>query len=194
MTGTPPAGPIALAQHWFKAARDEGVREPGVLSLATVSATGRPSNRIVQTIRITDRGLVFAGYTTSPKGRDIAATGWASGVLYWRENRRQLILTGTVERLSDTESDELWYARSPATHPMSVVTDQSAPLADEAALLAEVRRLGASGEPLPRPATWVGFQLVPSTVEFWEDRPERLYWRVRYDRDGDEWTPTRLQP
>ena len=189
-----PADPVALAQQWLKTAADGGVSEPGVLSLATVSAAGRPSNRIVQTIRITDRGLVFASYTTSPKGRDIAETGWGSGVLYWRETRRQVILTGHVEQLSDAESDELWYARAPALHPMSVATSQSAPLEDEDALRAEARRLASAGGPLPRPDAWVGYQLVPSTVEFWEDRPERLYWRVRYDRAGTGWTPVRLQP
>lgn len=194
MTDTPPADPVALARQWLKAAAEDGVSEPGVLSLATVSAQGRPSNRIVQTIRITERGLVFASYTTSPKGRDIAATGWASGVLYWRESRRQVILTGMVEQLSDAESDELWHARAPGLHPMSVATDQSAPLEDEDALRALALRLAARGGPLPRPAAWVGYQLVPSTVEFWEDRPERLYWRVRYDRDGRAWTATRLQP
>jgi pyridoxamine 5'-phosphate oxidase len=193
-TAIPPIEPIALAQHWFKTAVEDGASEPGVLSLATVSAAGRPSNRIVQTIRFTDRGLVFASYTTSPKGRDIAATGWASGVLYWRETRRQVILTGQVEQLSDAESDELWHARAPGLHPMSVASAQSEPLADAAALLARVRELGAAGEPLPRPTTWVGYHLVPSTVEFWEDRPERLYWRMRYDHDGQAWTHTRLQP
>jgi pyridoxamine 5'-phosphate oxidase len=189
-----PPDPTTLAQHWLRTAVDDGVSEPGVLALATVDAGGRPSSRMVQTIRITDRGLVFASYTDSPKGRDIAATGWASGVLYWREHRRQVILTGQVEQLSDTESDELWYARPPRMHPMSVASSQSAPLVDEDALRALVRRLGASGEPLPRPAVWVGYQLVPSTVEFWEDGQDRLYWRMRYDRGRGGWTHTRLQP
>lgn len=190
----PPADPIELVRHWFKTAVEDGVSEPGVLSLATVNRAGRPSNRVVQTIRITDRGLVFASYSTSPKGRDIAETGWASGVLYWREARRQVILTGQAEQLSAAESDDLWWARSPQVHPMSVATAQSEPLEDEEALRATVRRLAASGEPLPRPSTWVGYELVPSTVEFWEDGPERLYWRVRYQRDGAGWTHTRLQP
>lgn len=194
MTDTPPADPIALARQWLKTAAEDGVSEPGVLSLATVSAEGRPSNRIVQTMRITARGLVFASYSTSPKGRDIAATGWGSGVLYWRETRRQIILTGKVEQLSDAESDDMWWARPAHLHPMSVATSQSAPLEDENALRALARRLAAAGEPLPRPEAWVGYQLVPSTVEFWEDRPERLYWRVRYDYDGGVWTPVRLQP
>lgn len=186
--------PVGLARQWLKTAVEDGVSEPGVLSLATVSAEGRPSNRIIQTMRITDRGLVFASYSTSPKGRDIAATGWGSGVLYWRETRRQIILTGKVEQLSDAESDDMWQARPAHLHPMSVATSQSAPLEDEDALRALARRLAAADEPLPRPEAWVGYQLVPSTVEFWEDRPERLYWRVRYDYDGGVWTPVRLQP
>lgn len=186
--------PISLAREWFTDAREGGVCEPGVLSLATVSAEGRPSNRIVQTIGVTDRGLVFASYTTSPKGRDLAATGWASGVWYWRETRRQVILTGRVEQLSDAESEELWWARPSSTHPMSVATSQSAPLEDEDALRTRVSRLAAAGEPLPRPAAWVGYRLVPSTVEFWADAPDRLYWRMRYERNGGAWTHTRLQP
>jgi pyridoxamine 5'-phosphate oxidase len=75
-----------------------------------------------------------------------------------------------------------------------VASSQSAPLADEDALRALVRRLGASGEPLPRPEVWVGYRLVPSTVEFWEDGEDRLYWRMRYDRGHDGWTHARLQP
>lgn len=194
MNATPPADPLTLARRWFDNAAEQEAREPGVLALATVGAAGRPANRVVQTIRITGAGLVFASYRTSPKGRDIAETGWASGVLYWRETRQQVILTGRVEQLPDAESDELWAARPPHVLPMSVATAQSEPLADEEELRARVRRLAASGAPLPRPAAWVGYRLVPSTVEFWEDRPDRLYWRMRYDRDGGAWTRQRLQP
>lgn len=191
---TPPTDPIPLAQAWFKAAVEQSVREPGVLALATVDVEGRCSNRIVQTIRLTDRGLVFTSHATSPKGRDLAATGWASGVLYWRETAQQVILTGPVERLSDAECDDLWYARPPSTHPMSVAAVQSELLADEEALRAHAARLGESGEPLPRPTAWVGYQLVPSTVEFWHGSQDRLHRRLRYRHDGAAWTSVRLQP
>lgn len=190
----PPADPIPLARAWFEAAVEQSVREPGVLALATVDAGGRCSNRIVQTIRLTDRGLVFTSHATSPKGRDLAATGWASGVLYWRETAQQVILTGPVERLSDTECDDLWYARPPSTHPMSVAAAQSELLHDEEALRAYAARLGERGEPLPRPAAWTGYQLIPSTVEFWLGSRDRLHRRLRYRLDGDAWTWVRLQP
>lgn len=190
---TPPADPVALARRWLDTAAEHGVSEPGVLALATASPTGRPSNRIVQTIRFTDRGLVFASVATSPKGRDLAANPLASGVLYWRELRQQLILTGRVEQLADTASDALWAERAPHTLPMSVASKQSAPLVDGPALLARARELADAG-PLTRPSAWVGYELVPSTVEFWYENVERLYLRLRYDHDGRTWIPQRLQP
>lgn len=188
---TPPADPIALAQQWFKAAVEDGVREPGVLALATASGAGHASNRMVQTIRFTARGLVFTSHATSPKARDLAATGWGSGVLYWRESARQLILTGPVVRLPDAESDELWHARPPSTHPMSAVAAQSEPLLDEEELR---ERANALTGPLPRPAAWVGYELVPSTVEFWQGSKDRLHRRLRYTQESSNWVTQRLQP
>jgi len=190
----PPADPIALVRAWFAAAVERGVREPGVLALATADADGRTSNRIVQTIAVTDAGLVFTSHASSQKGRDLAATGWASGVLYWRETQQQVVLTGPAERLTDAECDELWFARPPATHPMSVASRQSEPLDDEEALRTRARHLAASGTALPRPPAWVGYRLAPSTVEFWHGSPDRLHRRLRYDRAGEAWTTLRLQP
>ncbi|WP_436501569.1 pyridoxal 5'-phosphate synthase [Actinokineospora sp. HUAS TT18] len=186
--------PIALVKAWFEDAVDTGVREPGVLALATADVEGRVSNRIVQTIRITEEGLVFTSHAGSQKGRDIAATGWASGVLYWRESGRQVILTGPVAPLSPQLSDALWKARPPATHPMSVASAQSSVLEDEEALRKEARRLAESGEKLDRPEPWLGYLFTPSTVEFWQADPERLHRRIRYDFVDGGWVSTRLQP
>jgi len=190
----PPADPVRLFRTWFDNAVDKGARDPGVLSLATVSAGGRPSNRMVKATRITEQGLVFASFANSPKGREIAETGWASGVFYWHELIEQVVITGKVERLPDSESDALWAARPPFMNPMSVATRQSEPLLDEAALRAEVQRLANSGKSLPRPADWVAYHLVASTVEFWRGSPDRMYQRLRYDRAGSGWKSIRLQP
>ncbi|WP_260479055.1 phenazine biosynthesis FMN-dependent oxidase PhzG [Kibdelosporangium aridum] len=189
----PPADPIALFGAWFDAAK-QTVREPGVVALATANAEGVVSNRIVQTIKVTATGWVFTSHAGSQKGRDIAATGWASGVFYWRETSRQLIIAGPVSALSDQECDELWFARHPSTHPMSVAAEQSALLEDEGALRARAQQLAESGQTLARPSAWLGYELVPSTVEFWQGSPDRLHRRLRYDRNGNGWTSRRLQP
>lgn len=190
----PPPDPVRLFRDWFERATQFGVSEPGALSLATADALGRVSNRIVKMITVTADGLVFTSHTDSRKGRDLAATGWASAVLYWRETNQQVILTGQVHQLPDTESDALWLARAPGTHAMSVASHQSSTLDDEIALRAEAGRLAAAGEPLPRPARWVGYILVPDNVEFWHIGRDRLHLRLLYERVGGHWTNRRLQP
>lgn len=190
---TPPADPLALLADWFRAAGEHGVCEPGALALATADKDGHTSTRIVQLVRITDIGLIFTSHTNSQKGRDIAATGWAAGVLYWRETKQQVSVAGPAATLQEAESDALWNARPVNTHPMSVASHQSAVLHDEQALLAAATRLD-TGERLPRPEQWCGYLLTPATVEFWQISGDRLHKRLRYDRSSRGWTSCRLQP
>lgn len=190
----PPADPIGLLRDWFDAAVRRDVSEPGVLALATADATGLASNRMVQTLRITDRGLLFTSHSGSQKGRDIEAHGWASGVLYWRETKQQIVIAGSVHAVDDAESDALWAVRPPGTQAMSAVSRQGAPLEDEATLRAEAKRLADGSLPLPRPSTWIGYELVPVMVEFWQASPDGLHSRLQYLRADGGWTTTRLQP
>ena len=190
----PPTDPMSLFRAWFDGAVRQEVREPGALALATADARGRPSNRFVHVIDVRSTGVVFTSHAGSRKGRDLAATGWASGVLYWREIGRQAIVTGPVSPLPAAESDALWAARPVSTHPMSVASQQSASLMDEAALRAEARRLARTGLPLGRPASWWGYLLSPESVEFWQASPDRLHRRLRYERSDRGWVADRLQP
>jgi len=190
----PPPEPIGLVRRWLAAAVERDVREPLSLALATADARGRPSNRTVTVIKVTDRGLVFATHSTSQKGRELAATGWACGLFYWRETAQQLILSGPVRLLPATESDAIWQARAQMLHSMSAASRQSDRLADAASLREEARRLADRGTPLARPDRFVGYRLEPSSVEFWCASSDRLHRRLRYDRTGPAWRTSRLQP
>lgn len=190
----PPSEPLQLVRSWLSRARDSGVREPTAMALATADSRGLASNRTVAFTDVTDLGLVFTSHSCSQKGRELAATGWASGLLYWRETGQQIILSGPVVQLPDAESDALWSARPIPLHAMSTVTQQSAPLEDVAALRARARRLELTGSPQPRPEFFVGYRLQPVVVEFWCASPDRLHRRLRYDRDLLEWRTSRLQP
>jgi dihydrophenazinedicarboxylate synthase len=194
-SAAPPARPMALVQDWFDSAVADSVREPGALALATTDAGGRISSRVVQVIGIRATGLVFATHSDSRKGRELAETGQASGVLYWREAGRQVCVNGTARPLPDEESEAIWTARNPATHPMSVASRQSAPLLDEDALRERARDLGRDGTALPRPDNWLGYLLTPVSVEFWQLDPEdRLHRRLRYEHDASGWRVGRIQP
>lgn len=191
----PPADPMGLLQAWFDSAVANAVREPGALALASADARGRASNRIVQVLAVRDTGLVFASHADSRKARDLAETGWSSGVFYWREAGRQVSVSGPTRPLPDEECDALWAARPVGAHPMSVASHQSAPLLDEDALREQARELGRGGSGLPRPDRWLGYLLEPASVEFWQaDQEDRLHQRLRYESDGSGWLTSRLQP
>ncbi|MGG1943878.1 pyridoxal 5'-phosphate synthase [Trinickia sp. NRRL B-1857] len=188
-----PQNPITAVRAWFAHAIAQNASEPGAMALATVSADGVPSSRMIQVLEVRDEGFVFATHAQSPKGRDIAATGWASGVWYWRETKRQVIVTGKVTPLADEESDALWASRPHESHAMSTVSQQSAPLDDERALADEIQ-LASKSDSLARPQGWLGYIVHPTAVEFWEFSPDRIYKRLRYESAGGAWTNHRLQP
>lgn len=190
----PPPEPMGLVRAWYDDAVAAGVNKPAPLALATADSDGRPSTRMVSVLEIRDIGLVFASHAGSRKGRDLAATGWASGVWYWREVNRQVIVSGPTRPLPDGESDALWAARPVSALGMSVATRQSAPLLDEDALRARALELGREGAQLRRPATWLGYLLEPASVEFWQTAPDHLYPRLRYERADPGWRSERLQP
>lgn len=190
----PPARPIGLMRRWLEDAEQRGVREPKALALATANARGEASNRIVVIISVTDDGLIFATHRDSQKGRELAATGWASGLLYWRETGQQLIVSGPVTLLPEPESDALWTNRPIPLHAMSSVSRQSAPLTDEAALRGKAAELEMLRRALPRPDSYVGYRLRPSVVEFWCAASDRLHRRLRYDLGPEGWQTSRLQP
>jgi dihydrophenazinedicarboxylate synthase len=190
----PPPEPIPVLRAWFDAAKAREVLEPGAMALATTGAEGHASTRMVQVLEIGPDGVVFTTHARSQKGREIAALGWASGVLYWRETKQQIVLSGPIAPISIEASDALWAKRSPVTYPMSSVSLQSETLDDEPALRAKARQLIDSGAPFPRPVGWLGYALRPTIVEFWQASPDQLHSRLRYDATPDGWTRRRLQP
>jgi dihydrophenazinedicarboxylate synthase len=194
----PPAEPLGLLRSWLDCAVAREVRESHAAVLATADLDGRPSGRVLLVKELDGRGLVFAGFQGSRKGRDLANRPYASLTFYWRETLQQIIVAGVVEILSAGESDQLFDERPLAARATTAVSRQSQPLEDEADLRARAAALIAAGEPVSRPAGWSGYRLVPDTVEFWYGSPDRLHRRLRYELlpgDGVRvWSHARLQP
>lgn len=163
------------------------------VALATSSAGGAPSLRMVLLKSADERGLVFFTSYESRKGRELAANPRAAMLIHMPG--RQIRIEGKVEKVSENESDAYWATRPRGSRIAASVSRQSEPIESREALERAFDELDAanSGE-IPRPAHWGGYRLVPDTYEFWEHRENRLHDRVRYRRDGSAWVVERLAP
>jgi pyridoxamine 5'-phosphate oxidase len=183
--------------RWIEEAQRDGVREWDAMVVATADGDASPSARMVLLRGYDERGLCFYSNYESEKGRDLQANPHAALILYWREQGRQVRITGPVTRLSREESVEYWRSRPLASRLSAWASRQSEPIADRVALEAaadDARNRFVDVDDVPLPPFWGGYRVEPDRVELWQHRDDRLHDRLRYRRAGGEWVFERLQP
>ena len=189
--------PLMQFSAWLNGAIADHIADPTAMALATVGADRAPSVRIVLLKHFDAQGLCWYTDYRSAKGMALAQNPSASVLFHWREQDRQVRISGSVQRLSAAESEAYFESRPPDSRYASAASVQSAPIADRQALEQAVRALRNVHAPdaLPRPLEWGGYRLRPVEYEFWQGRPSRLHDRFRYRiSDADGWDVTRLQP
>jgi pyridoxamine 5'-phosphate oxidase len=188
--------PLNQFATWQRDARAAGVREPEAAALATASAVGAPSVRMVLVKSFDEHGFVFYSNYASRKGLELAENPRASLLFHWDQLGRQVRIEGPV-RHTGTEESAAYFATRPRGSQLSALASpQSEVIANREALEEMVgaveRRQGDA--PLPLPDAWGGFRLNPESIEFWQQRADRLHDRLRYERDGGGWRVRRLAP
>jgi pyridoxamine 5'-phosphate oxidase len=173
-----------------------GLQDPTRVALATVSADGQPSVRIVLMRGWDDRGFRFFTNRNSRKGRELAANPRAALCFHWEELQRQIRIQGQVELLSPEESDVYWSRRPRESRIGAWASMQSEPLDDRETLARRVAEFDAKfpGEDVPRPDFWCGYIVVPHRIEFWSGLPARLHERDVYELSDGRWTRSMLYP
>jgi pyridoxamine 5'-phosphate oxidase len=185
--------PLSQFGRWFEEARQAGVFEPEAVALATASADGAPSARMVLLKGYDERGFRFFTNYESRKGSELAENPRAALLFHWKELARQLRIEGDVERLPPAESAEYFASRSLESRLSALASPQSRVIGSREELERRVEQLRGA-EPAA-PAHWGGFLLVPRVYELWQRGENRLHDRLRYRRsDAGEWVLQRLAP
>ncbi len=196
-TTIPEEDPLATFALWLVEARAREPSDPDAMALATATAEGRPSVRMVLLKDFGADGFVFYTNAESRKGHEILANPEAALLFHWKSLRRQVRVEGPLAEVDCATADAYFAGRSRDSQLGAVASDQSAPLGERATFLARYGEADArfTGAPVERPPHWTGFRLVPRAIELWCDRPHRLHERRRFTRRADgAWTSTLLYP
>ncbi len=193
----PTETPFTLFGAWLAEAETREVNDANAMTLATATADGFPSARIVLLKGYDDRGFVFYTNFDSRKGAELLANPKSALLFHWKTLRRQIRIEGLAEPVSAAEADEYFHSRPRGSRLGAWASDQSRPLPERGELERRVQEATAryEGGEVPRPAHWSGFRVVPRRFEFWQDMPYRLHDRLVYERAASGgWTTGRLFP
>jgi pyridoxamine 5'-phosphate oxidase len=190
------AEPMPQFRKWWEEAVASEIHEVNAMTLATVSSAGQPSARIVLLKSLHDNGFVFFTNYESRKGNELALNKRAALVFFWKELERQVRIEGTIEKVSDRESEEYFHSRPHESQIGAWSSPQSKVIPSRDLLEKNVaENKGRFGEnQVERPPFWGGYILVPSLVEFWQGRSNRLHDRIEYIHENGRWIKRRLAP
>jgi len=191
------ADAIGQFDKWWEEAVRSEITEVNAMTLATASADGVPSARIVLLKGYDKRGFVFFTNYESFKGKQLAENPRACLLFFWKELERQVRITGLVEKVSDAESDTYFNSRPEGSRIGAWVSPQSQVIANRQWLEERENEFVKehSEKPLPRPSHWGGYRINPICIEFWQGRSNRLHDRIQYTLKEDAtWLIERLAP
>jgi pyridoxamine 5'-phosphate oxidase len=194
--------PIAQFKSWLIDAEEAEIYEPNAFVLGTVDSDSQPRSRTVLLKGVDERGFFFATNYLSRKGEALEVNNKVSAVFGWYSMYRQVLIQGHAEKVDGSESDEYHASRPHDSQVAAWSSKQSSPIKSRALLDAQYKEALArfEGEEVPRPDFWGGYRIVPSRIEFWKGRSNRMHDRIEFVRtvgsDGSfgAWSTTRLQP
>lgn len=188
--------PILQFKKWFQQALDAQLYEPNVMTLATATASGIPSARIVLLKGFDEHGFIFYTNYESHKGRELQENPRAALVFFWAELERQVRIEGEVSKVSPEVSTAYFHSRPHGSQIGAMVSPQSQVIKsrDELENHIVILKDKYAGQEIPRPDHWGGYIVKPTSMEFWQGRPSRLHDRIRYKFVDGSWIIDRLAP
>lgn len=188
--------PFKQFEQWFQQARTAEIVDANAMSLATVSASGKPTIRTVLIKTFDHNGFVFFTNYASQKAQQIAENPHVAVLFPWTELERQIEITGVAERIAPMESMKYIISRPRGSQLGAWVSHQSHEITKRKVLKERLEALSQKFKAgaIPVPTFWGGYRIVPQTIEFWQGRENRLHDRFEYSREQQDWCIKRLAP
>ena len=191
------ADPFTQFNQWWDDAVKSELDEVNAMTLATASLTGMPAARIVLLKSFSDTGFVFFTNYNSHKGKELEENPQACLIFFWKELERQIRITGIVEKVTDLESDEYFNSRPAGSRIGAWASPQSTVIESREVIENNIVKVVEqfAGSEITRPPHWGGYAVIPTIIEFWQGRPNRLHDRLQYSKIQDgSWRIERLAP
>lgn len=166
------------------------------MTLATSTFDGKPSARVMLLKDVSIEGFTFFTNYESKKGRQLLQNSYGALVFFWPELERQVRIEGKIKRTSDQQSDKYFKSRPEKSKIGAWASLQSQVIPSRKYLenLKSDFQEEFSGKTISRPPNWGGYTLIPTVIEFWQGRPNRLHDRIQYSFLNDQWVTERLAP
>ncbi|MEY2924402.1 MAG: hypothetical protein RLZZ337_950 [Bacteroidota bacterium] len=187
--------PLALFERWFNDAQLGGVPEPNAMILSS-AVNNKVDSRTVLLKGVRDEEFVFFTNYNSDKGQQLAANPNCTLLFLWLQLERQVIIRGTAQKVSASESDEYFYSRPVESRIGAWASNQSSVIESREALENQAKKFAIefANKDVERPPHWGGYAVIPFEIEFWQGRPSRLHDRLLYKKSDNLWELVRLQP
>ncbi|HEY8941847.1 MAG TPA: pyridoxamine 5'-phosphate oxidase [Cellvibrio sp.] len=191
------ASPFEQFNRWMEQTIKSGIPDPNAMTIATVDATGQPSQRIVLLKHMDEQGFVFYTNLNSRKAQDLKQNPKISLHFPWYFLERQVKVCGVAEQLSTAEVLKYFVTRPRASQLGAWASQQSKPISSRALLMQQFETMKnkfSKGE-VPLPDFWGGFRIKPHQIEFWQGGAARLHDRFEYNlQQNGSWLIQRLEP
>lgn len=189
--------PFKQFELWMHQAVEAEILEPNAMTVSSVSSEGKPSSRIVLLRGFDENGFVFYTNYNSHKGHDMAQNKYACLNFFWPELERQIRIEGSIAKIDQQISTNYFHSRPRESQIGAWASIQSAVIANrkvvEDAFIYYTEKF-KDLELIPKPEHWGGYNIKPTSIEFWQGRPSRLHDRLRYSAVNDAWKIERLSP
>ena len=190
--------PIQLFKIWMDEAKKSELNDPNALSLATSNKDNIPSVRMVLLKGFNQNGFVFYTNLNSQKGNELKENPKAAMCFHWKSLLRQIRISGTVTKVEDKVADQYYNSRDYESRIGAWASKQSSKLANRDELvnsIKEYRHKFNDENKVPRPSHWSGWNLSPSSIEFWLGGDSRIHERLKYTsvKNGN-WIKSLLSP